>query len=427
MELFEEQKQGKHVETITEFQRLLDKSSHILCGMKMKKQLLFCLIVVSMSLYGCQQISRHQKEVTTLPPTQGFENRQAIPTVPYQTPSQGIEGEEAIPIKPYQDVRDLNLTGLTVNLDDSLIQTLWFNESTAWPTQYKELANTILEQGKNPGLGIRKLHEGGITGKGINVAIIDQNMVLDHPEFKGKIVKYFDTGTDQPSDQGSMHGPAVISLLVGENIGTAPDARVYYVAAPSWTGDAQYYADALNWIVAQNEKLPDKNKIRLVSVSAAPSGPGSPFTMNNDAWDVAYQSAAEAGILVLDCTSNHGITSPCFYDFGDPENVAKCTPGWPDSQNLQMLDRIYIPTSYRTTAEEYDQGDFSYQYTGRGGLSWSIPYLSGVLALGWQIRPDLTSSQLLDILFLSAYITDDGLKIINPGAFIDMAKLAGYQ
>jgi serine protease AprX len=295
------------------------------------------------------------------------------------------------------------------------------------PEQYGDLAYDILEKGMNPGLGIRKLHEQGITGKGINVAIIDQNMVLDHPEFQGKIVKYFDVGTNQPSNQGSMHGPAVTSLLVGANIGTAPGANVYYVAAPSWTADAQYYADALNWIVDENEKLPDDEKIRVVSVSAAPSGPGSPFTANNDAWDVAYGRATEAGILILDCTSNHGITSPCYYDLDDPDDVASCVPGWPGIETQSMPNRIYIPTSFRTTAEKYSQGDFAYQYTGRGGLSWSIPYLSGVLALGWQVRPDLSGAQLLDILFDSAYATNDGLKIINPGAFIDLVKLAGSQ
>jgi len=375
----------------------------------MKKYFTFCIIAVTICLSSCQQITQSQAEATTV------------------TPTQALERTDVAPIESYQDVRNLDLTALNVNLDKSLIETLWFNESTNWPEQYRDVAHDILERGMNPGLGIKKLHEQGITGKGINVAIIDQNMVLDHPEFQGKIVKYYDVGTNQPSDQGSMHGPAVTSLLVGENIGTAPNANVYYVAAPSWTADAQYIADALNWIVDENEKLSDGEKIRVVSVSAAPSGPGTLFSKNNDAWDVAYRRATEAGILVLDCTSNHGITAPCYYDIDDPDNIAKCTPGWPGVETQPKPDRIYIPTSFRTTAEEYSRGDFSYQYTGRGGLSWSIPYLSGVLALGWQVCPDLTSSQLLDILYNSAYTTDGNLKIINPGAFIDMVRLAGNQ
>jgi len=60
-----------------------------------------------------------------------------------------------------------------------------------------------------------------------------------------------------------MHGPAVASLLVGDSIGTAPGAKIYFVAAPSWIADAKYQADALNWIIDKNNTLPEGEKIRL--------------------------------------------------------------------------------------------------------------------------------------------------------------------
>lgn len=328
------------------------------------------------------------------------------------------------PIETYEDVRDKDLR-IYGNLGEPLITTLWFNESTTWSRRDNQLAAEILELGKNPGLGIRELHGEGITGKGINVAIIDQNIVLDHPEFRGKIVEYYDVGTNTSPSEGSMHGPAVTSLLVGENIGTAPDANIYYAAAPSWTGDAQYYADALRWIISENEKLPDGEKIRVVSVSASPSGEGSPFTKNNDAWDFAYQEAMEAGILVLDSTKQHKVTAPCYLDLHDPDNVTKCVPGWPGVEDYEPDENlIHVPTPRRTSAEEYEKGQYSYQYTGKGGLSWSMPYLAGVLAMGWQINPDLTSEELLDMLFASAYVTEGNAKVIDPQAFIEMIKLS---
>jgi len=273
---------------------------------------------------------------------------------------------------------------------------------------------------------VRALHAQGLTGKGVSVAIIDQNLVwpADHPEFAGKIVQYRDFGTDQPANSSSMHGPAVASLLVGEGVGTAPAARLYFAAAPSWNADAKNYADALNWLVDVNASLPAAEKIRVVSVSAAPSGEGSPFTQNNAAWDAAYQRAAQAGLLVLDCTSNNGLTAPCYYDLADPENPAKCTPGWPGMEFVpkgDMAKRILVPTSLRSQAEEYEQGRFAYQFTGRGGLSWSVPYLAGVLALGWQLRPDLTGPQMMDLIRQSA-TEREGVKIINPPAFIELVK-----
>ena len=378
----------------------------------------FFYVLITIGLVSCNLVrSGGSPAASPIPGTSNESSSPSIaPTQAIPTPNpliQTIESSYGGPIQPFQDVRYTDLTSTGTNLNRSLIETLWFNESTIWPEQFRAIAQDILQRGKNPGLGVRSLHDEGITGKDVSVAIIDQNMVLDHPEFQGKIVRYHDVGTGMAADQGSMHGPAVTSLLVGNTIGTAPDARVYYLAAPSWTQDAQYYADALNWIIDENENLPAGGKIRVVSVSAAPSGEGTPFTKNNEAWDAAYQRAVDSGLLVLDCTANHGITGPCFLDLDDPDNVAKCTPGFPTYDNPFFTDRIYVPVSFRTTAEEYTQGVISYQYAGIGGTSWSVPYLSGVLAMGWQLRPDLTGSQLLDLVFQSAYETSDHLKVID--------------
>ena len=330
----------------------------------------------------------------------------------------------AAAIAPYSDVRGKDLRGNDLNL--ATIRTLWFNNTTVWDPEDRQLALQVLEEGKNPGLGVRQLHSQGITGSGITVAIIDQNMCLDHPEFSGKIVKYRDFGTGQSADAGSMHGPAVTSLLVGTNIGTAPGARVYYAAVPSWLADAQYYADALDWIIAENRLLPAGQKIRVVSVSAAPSGPGSPFTLNNQAWDQARARARDEKILVLDCTQHQGLISTAFLNADDPEDVAKCTPGQPSSPGLNCLqDHICAPNSPRTQAEEYRAYEPSFQYMGQGGLSWSIPYATGVLAMGWQLRPDLTMEQIWNLLMTSS-LPVQGCNVINPTAFINQVRGSSF-
>ncbi|GAH06138.1 unnamed protein product, partial [marine sediment metagenome] len=169
-------------------------------------------------------------------------------------------------VKPYDDVRWKDLSKLDLSRDKRLIHSLTFNKLTVWPEQAKMPPggdpNKILTDALNPGLGVRGLHQQGITGKGVNVAIIDQPVYLVHPEFAGKIVEYYDTGCE--TDESSMHGPLVASLLVGTNCGTAPGARVYYAAAPSWKMDSAYYAKGLNWIIEQNKNLPVSEKIRVV-------------------------------------------------------------------------------------------------------------------------------------------------------------------
>jgi subtilisin family serine protease len=277
-----------------------------------------------------------------------------------------------------------------------------------------------MEIAKNPGLGVRSLHAQGLTGKGVTVAIIDQNIFLDHPEFAGKVIKYKTFG-EADRGMGSMHGPAVLSLLAGTITGTAPDATVFFAAADSWTGDAKTQANALLWIISENSLLPKDKKIRAVSISAAPSGPGSPFTKNNSDWDSARAQAEREGIIVLDCTSDHGKTAACYYNYTNPDSLGGCTLGYPDYPAKVQTTRLYVPTSFRTTAETYHSGKYEYQYTGQGGLSWSIPYLTGILALGWQIRPELTGDEMIGIAFSSAYLKDGG-KIINPTAFIDSVR-----
>lgn len=367
-------------------------------------------------------------------------NTAILPTVPLTatstiTPSptsttgisltQMAETKIANLLGPYQFLQSSDLSALRWTLGEPVIKTLWFTQNARWwSSQDKQTAQEILQLGMNPGLGIRALHENGITGQGVIVAIIDQPLLLDHPEFKGKIIKYRDFGTGEASNEGSLHGPSVTSLLVGENIGTAPGAKVFYAAVPSWFYNAQYYADALDWIVAENEKLHQHEKIRVVSVSSIPSGLWSNYK-NQDAWDAAYKRALKAGLLVLDCTYEHGYTAPCTYDLHDPDNLAKCIPNWGGPTDAPHK-RIHVPMSHRSTAIENGDPIFSYQYDGPGGLSWTVPYLSGVLAMGWQINPKLTSTRLLDMMYASAYVTADDQKVINPKAFIERVKFTLY-
>jgi serine protease AprX len=328
-------------------------------------------------------------------------------------------------VEEFDDVRWKDLSGLDLSDHRSLPATLTFNEKTVWPESSRMPAGCrpreIMTAAMNPGLGVGAFHKEGITGKGVNVAIIDQPLYQDNPEFVGKIAAYHDVGCE--SERSSMHGPAVASLLVGEKCGTAPGARVYYAAVPSWKRDAGCYAKALDWIVEQNGRLSASEKIRVVSVSAAPSGPGSPFNKNNAMWDEACARAEAMGILVLDCTQHHGFIGPCWYRAEAREDAARCVPGFPGKPAHGFgAERILVPSSPRTTVEEYTKGEFSYQYYGRGGLSWSIPYCAGVLAMGWQLRPDLTASQMRGVLLLSASVTSEDARIIDPKQFISKVR-----
>lgn len=206
-----------------------------------------------------------------------------------------------------------------------------------------------------------------------------------------------------------------------EHTGVAPGVKIYYAAVPSWFLDAAYIARALDWIVAENRRLPAKAKIRVVSVSASPSGQGSPFTKNKELWDKSCAQAEQEGIRVLDCTTHRGIIGAWWYDINNHNSIDGCRPGYPGLSNSTRKEQFLVPTSPRTSAEEYQKGRFGYQYTGRGGLGWAIPYAAGVMALDWRLRPDLTPEKMEELLFKTAYVKD-GYQFINPREFIKAVK-----
>ena len=194
----------------------------------------------------------------------------AAPTAaPEPTPAE-TPAPTAEPAAPYSDLRYLpwldEYAQQTYQPGEYTAEDLYtytYNTGTIFAGAEDEAA-ALLEEDKDPGLGVRGLQAQGITGKGVRAAIIDQPLLTDHPELSGRIAAYYDTGCE--GETSSMHGPAVASLFAGASIGIAPDATLYYAAWPSWLMDSRYAAEALDWVVAQNEALPDGEKIRVVSV-----------------------------------------------------------------------------------------------------------------------------------------------------------------
>lgn len=87
------------------------------------------------------------------------------------------------------------------------IPNITYNEETVFPKELeKEFpAQLILEKGKSPGLGVESLHEQGITGKGVGIAIIDQVLYTGHPEYASNLALYEEMHV-VPNQSGSMHG-----------------------------------------------------------------------------------------------------------------------------------------------------------------------------------------------------------------------------
>ena len=78
-----------------------------------------------------------------------------------------------------------------------------------------------------------------------------------------------------------------------------------------------------------------------------------------------------------------------------------------------------MPIDNRTTADFMLDNHFDFY--GSGGLSWGMPYIAGVAALGRQIKPNLSNDEIINMLYNTGTSFHEG-KLINPVAFIDEIK-----
>jgi hypothetical protein len=338
-----------------------------------------------------------------------------------------------------QDLTKLDMTG---SLTDLMHAT--FDSKTQWPLAEKMPADfdpqKIMEIGKDPGLGIRALHEQGITGKGIAIAIVDQPLLVDHQEYKDHIRLYEEINV-LPDSKAAMHGAAVTSIAAGKTTGVAPEVDIYYIG--SWTGDWEpetnnfnwnfkYYAQAIHRILELNQKLPEDQKIRVIAMQVG----WSPDQAGYEEITAAVEKAKKAGVFVISSSLSE-IYGLNFHGLGreplaDPNDLSSYGPGtfW----QQQFFDRgsfsnvLLVPMDSRTTASPTGTEDYVFYRV--GGWSWSIPYLAGMYALAAQVNPDITPEVFWDAALKTGKtirIQHDGKEyqfgvILDPQALIEEIK-----
>lgn len=314
-----------------------------------------------------------------------------------------VSGVEAFSNHWYSD------THITADLSDSLglIYSLTVSNVTSFdsaPETYDR--DALIEWGKDHGLGVDILHRNGYTGKGAVIAYVDQplNDPL-HSEYEDVNLHYINTVTDG-GGENSMHGPAVLSLLAGKDIGTAPDAEIYYYAHASWKADQTTHANCLSLIIEQNKLLSEDKKIRMVAFSDNIDESEA----NPEKLRAAVAACEEAGIMVWFCGEYGSASFLPMSDKSDPDNLAAAR--W----NSRAPQLVFVPAGSRTTAAT--MGGAEYTYWSEGGLSWTMPYMLGLYAIAISIDTTLTQADIRTLVVDTAYTNASGMRIVNPVEFI---------
>lgn len=335
--------------------------------------------------------------------------------------------------------KDISMLNLEKREDDLLHSD--FDTKTIWtknlPTNYNPFK--ILESSENPGLNIIGLHNIGVTGKNVNVAIIDSWMPDNHIEYS-KQLKMYKSYAAASSLQ--FHGSAVTSIVVGKNTGVAPDANLYYIGTNNYeNGKADFtsYAKAIEEIVDINKKL--DNKIRVLSISTA----WAPDSTGYNELIRAIKDAIAQNIFVVspnmfEYYSNkfyfYGIEIGCLKDRDKADNynivpwdkwinMLKNSTNFAEYyknnfNEVQPSLQLLIPIGCKTVASQLGKDDYTFFST--DGWSWGIPYIAGLYALVCQVKPNITPEE-----FWSVSLNTGVERIINKDNKNYIGKIVNPQ
>ncbi len=295
-------------------------------------------------------------------------------------------------------------------------------------------------------LGIDKLHEKGITGKGVGVCVIDSG-IAEHPDLKDNISVWKDFTKDNsqtPIDKLG-HGTLVTGLLAGNGTksnglikGVAPDVDLIGARVKTVSEGIL----ALQWAIENK----DKHNIKVINISL---GDFAIRSSSKDPWVQAAEKAVEAGITVVVAAGNEGPGESTISTPGTSQKVIT-VGSLDDRQTISKSDDKVAENSSRgpsidgfakpdvlapginliSTLAEGSIMDVKNQhnpYVAQSGSSLATPIVSGLCALMLQANPDLTNEQIKAIISKTATNVDgadlysQGQGAINPEQAIELA------
>lgn len=321
-----------------------------------------------------------------------------------------------------------------------------FGSKTVWPQKDKLPDDfdpeKVLEDGKNPGLGIRSLHEKGIDGNGVGVGIIDSLLMPDHEEYKDSLKLYEEMAInkdmvgDDSNKTAEYHPSAVASIALGKTCGVAPKADLYLIGTDCLGTESMCRENArqIGRILEINKKLPEDKKIRVISISRCYLKTDKDY----DIFKAKVEDARKQGVFVIHCTATKsepvlGMRIFGLARSGDADKSSSYSFGnmfkgaYEANDDFLTAPTLFVPMANRTFAAY--TGKNEYTHISLGSLSWTAPWLAGLYALCCQVKPSLTSELFMRIAFETGDILNDtpentrrdknNARVVNPQRLIE--------
>jgi len=293
-----------------------------------------------------------------------------------------------------------------------------------------------------------------LTGKGVTVALIDSGVVpVDGLDDAGKVVNGPDLSFESQSDDTRYldtfgHGTHMAGIIAGKDSdfrGVAPDARLLSVkvAAADGATDVSQVIAALDWVVQHRHD--EGMDVRVVNLSFGTEST-QPYLV--DPLAHAAEVAWRSGIVVVVSAGNNGnetesLTDPALdpyvlavgasddlgtdrhdddvvTDFSNRGSLERTPDLVAPGRSIQSLRNpgSFIDEAYPTARVAATDGSEPRYFRG-SGTSQSAAFVSGVVALLLQQRPDLTPDQVKALLTSTAEPLRDTDRRLQGAGVVD--------
>src|SRR5256714_4261332 len=231
----------------------------------------------------------------------------------------------------------------------------------------------------------------GRTGRGVRVAVVDSGIDTEHPELKGKVKESVEAVpeagqiTFKPSTSGDQAGHGTACAGIISNI--APEVEPYSVKVlgPNASGSGAMLLMGVDYAI--------KQKMQVVNLSLG--------TTKRDFWmplhDLLDRAYRDHVILVSAANNLPQASSPSIFS-SSLISVVERSGGDPFNFGYQYGEVIELVAPGVQIETTWPGGGYR-QLTGN---SFACPYITGIVALMLEARPDLTPFQIKAILYAIA-------------------------
>lgn len=301
-------------------------------------------------------------------------------------------------------------------------------------------------------ISVPQVHDLGFNGTGITICVLDAGFNnLPHEVFQSmNIIAAYDFVNHDPNvgDEGDMgsgtHGTATLSIIggfkEGQLIGPAYGAN--FILAKTENTDTETPVEEDNWVAAL--EWADSIGVDVTSTSLGYIDYDFPYTSytwedmdgNTALITIAGDLAVGKGIVVVNSAGNQGFNSS-HNTLGAPaDGDSIIAVGAVTSSGIRTsfssvgpsADGRIKPDLMAMGSNVYHADSFGNSYWSGGGTSYSCPLVAGVCALILQKNPNLTPTEVLEVLRSTATQSNNpdnlyGWGIINALSAVNLVTI----